>query len=402
MTKSILKSIFAGAAFIASSLITNVAIAQNGAVNSAEFFILPENAKYEKALEKIREASYHEKTKDKAKTWYIRAKVFTAIVQASAEDEKIAKLVKNPIDSAFASIKKVKEIEKAAGEDKYTDLIENISNEGNVLNVQQSLEIQLKNAVLNQVVKYQETDFEKSYDLMLPLVNYFEGDTSMLSNVVYFATKAEKFDKVAIYSEQLADIEEYSEGLSFYQSASYAYYKLEDSTNFLRILEKGAKRFPKEPYFLTNIADIYIQSKDYPKAIEMLKKVNEIEPSVKNMMNIAIMYQSEDQTEKAIEYYKKVLELDAQDFDATFALARHYYIAAADVYNKLEGKDQAATNPKMKSVIENADKSIIYAKKAVEINSDDTTLYNMLKDLYTMKEDTKNIELMKKKIEGNK
>jgi tetratricopeptide (TPR) repeat protein len=408
MTKSILKSMLAGAAFVASSFLTNTVIAQNGAINSAEFFILPENANYEKALEKIRQATFHDKTKDNAKTWYVRAKVFTAIIQVGNEDEKVAALVTNPADSAFASISKVKEMEKANGEDKYTKMIESASNGKEELDAQQilqnqsKLENQLKGAVLNQVVKYQETDFEKSYDLMLPLVNYFKGDTSMLSNVIYFATKAEKFDKAATYSEQLGDIEEYTDGLASYQSAAYSYYKLQDSTNFLRILEKGAERYPKEPYFLTNIADVYIQKKDYPKAIEILKKVNEIEPNTKNLTNIALMYQSEKQPEKAVEYYKKVLELDAQDYDATFALAVHYYRQAANVYNTLQGNDQEATNPKMKPVIESADQSIIYAKKAIEINSEDITLYNMLKDLYVMKEDTKNIELMKKKIEENK
>ncbi|AFM04783.1 tetratricopeptide repeat protein [Bernardetia litoralis DSM 6794] len=398
MTNSILKSIFAGAAFVAGSLLTNIAVAQNGAVNTAEFYIKPETAKYEKALEKIRQATYHEKTKDKAKTWYIRAKVFITIFEVGTEDKKVAALVSNPVDSAFLSMQKAKELEKGSKKDTYTKRIEDPAFQTEV-GMETGLEQRIKNDLLAEVVKYQDTEFEKAYEVMIPIVTYLPADTTNLTYISYFASKAEKLKEAAIYSEKLGDVEEYTGNVEAYQSAAYSYYKLEDSVNFLRILEKGAKRFPKETYFLTNIADVHIKAKDYPKAIEILKKVVEIEPTAKVLTNIAIMYQGEEQPEKAVEYYKKVLELDAQDYDATFALALHYYRQAA---NELEGNDQAATSPKMKMVIENADQSIIYAKKAMEINNDDDALYSMLKDLYVMKEDSKNVELMKKKIADRK
>lgn len=402
MTKSILKSILAGAAFVACSLLTNTAIAQNGALTSAEFFIAPNEAKYEKALEKVRQATYHKKTKDDARTFYVRAKVFTAIYEASAEDKEVATLVENPIDSAFASIQKALEIEKAEGDDKYTKYIEDPAFQSDY-GMETGLQTRLKGAILNEVQKYQDAeDFAMAYEAMIPIVTYLPKDTTNLTYIGYFANKAEKMDKAAMYYEQLADMEEYQGAMEAYQSAAYAYYKAEDSVNFLRVLEKGSERFPKETYFLTNIADTYIRRKDYPKAIEILKKVVEIKPDTKTLTNIAIMYQGEDQPEKAVEYYKKVLELDPQDYDATFALAIHYYRQAANVYNKLVGEEQDPTNPKMKPVLEDGENAIVYAKKAMEINSDDVTLYSMLKDLYTMKDDEKNVELMKKKIEENK
>lgn len=402
MTKSILKSIFAGAICVAGSFLTNEATAQNSALSSAEFFIKPEEAKYEKALEKVRQATYHEKTKDKARTWYVRAKVFTTILEAGAEKPEVAALVENPIDSALISMNKALEIEKAEGEDRYTKQIEDPAFQGD-LGMETGLQVRLKNSILNKVQAYQDAeDYTKAYETMIPIVTYFKPDTTNLTYIGYFASKAERFDKAAMYYEKLADMEEYTEGIEAYQSAAYSYYQIEDSTNFLRVLEKAHQRYPKETYFITNIADVYIRKKDYMKAIEWLKKANEIEPNIKTLTNIAIMYQSEDQSEKAVEYYQKVLELDPKDYDATFALALHYYRQAANVYNSLEGNDQAATSAKMKPVIENADQSIIYVKKAIEINDEDTTLYSMLKDLYTMKEDQKNIDLMKKKIDEKK
>ncbi|PIY08984.1 MAG: hypothetical protein COZ18_09415 [Flexibacter sp. CG_4_10_14_3_um_filter_32_15] len=402
MTKSILKSIVAGTAFVAGSFLTNIAIAQNGALTSAEFFILPENANYEKALDKVRQATYHKKTEGKARTWYVRAKVFTTILEVGAEKPEVAALIENPIDSALVSMNKALETEKAEGKDKYTKMIEDPAFQS-ALGMETGLQVRLKNTILNKVQKYQDSeDYLKAYETMIPIVTYFKADTTNLSFIGYFANKAEVYDKAAMYYEKLGDMDEYSSGMEAYQTAAYSYYQIEDSTNFFRILEKGAERYPKETYFLTNIADIYIKRKDYPKAIETLKKANAIEPSTKTLTNIAIMYQSEKQPEKAAEYYKKVLELDESDYDATFALTVHYYKQAADVYNKLVGEEQDPTNEKMKPVLKDAEEAIMYAKKAAEINDEDITLYNILKDLYTMKEDEANIEKMKKELERRK
>ncbi len=402
MTNSNLKSIFVGAAFVAGSLLTNGAIAQNGALSSAEFYISAEKPNYEKALEKVRQATFHKKTEGSARTYYTRAKVFTSIAEAGLEDKEVAALVTNPTDSAVISMAKALEIEKTEGKNEYTKMIEDPAFQSDY-GMETGLQIRLKNAILNDVQKYQESeDYVMAYKRMLPIVNYFEPDTTNLTFIGYFATKAEMYKEAAMYSEKLGDMEEYQSGIEAYQSAAYAYYQLKDTTNLLRILGKGTERFPKETYFVNSSADVYIRRKDYKTAIELLKKANEIEPSVKTLTNIAIMYQSEDQNEKAIEYYQKVLDLDNTDYDATFAIATHYYREAAKVYNKLIGAEQDATGEKMKPVIKDADKSIIYTKKAMEINSDDVALYTILKDLYTMKEDKANVEKMKKKIEEMK
>lgn len=401
MTKLILKSILTGAAFVAGSFLTN-AIAQNGAVTSAEFLVSSENPNYEKALEKIREATYHPKTQDKAKTWYVRAKVFTSVFEGGTTNTEVAALVKNPLDSAFASMNKALELEKAEGKDTYTKKIEDPVFQGNT-GMETGLQVRIKNTLLNQVQKYQEAeDFTKAYESMIPIVTYLPKDTTNLIYIGYFASKAEKIEQAAIHYEQLGDMEEYTGGVEAYQSAAYSYYKLEDSTNFLRILEKGLKRYPQESYFITNIADIYIRRKDYMKAIELLKQANEIKPNASTLTNIALMYQQEKQPEKAVEYFKKVLEIDSQNYDANFAVALHYYRQAADPYNELNMAERDITNPTMKPIIENADQSIIYAKKAIEINNEDETLYKLMKDLYTIKNDEKNIELMENKIKEKK
>lgn len=402
MTKSILKSILAGAAFVAGSFLTNTATAQNGALSSAEFYLNPNEAKYEKALEKVRQATYHKKTIGKARTWYVRAKVFTTIAEVGIENKKVAALVENPLDSALISMNKALEVEKAEGDDRYTKKIEDPAFQGDY-GMETGLKIRLKNAILNKVQKYQDAeDYTNAYESMIPIVTYFTLDTTNLTFIGYFANKAEKYDKAAIYYEKLANMEEYTDAMEAYQSAAYSYYKMKDSVNFLRILEKGMERFPKETYFITNAADTYIKRKDYTKAIELLKKANEIEPSTKTLTNIAIMYGQLEKYEESMKYYKKVLELDSEDYRAAYAIASHYYRQAANVYNVLEGEEQASTHEKMKPVIENADKSIIYFKKAIEINDDDVTLYNALKDLYVMKEDEANIEKMKKKIASKK
>lgn len=402
MTQSIFKSILAGAVFVAGSFLTNGAIAQNGAINKAEFYLTGDKPSYEKALENIRAATYHEKTKDKARTWYVRANVFTTIFEIGREDAAVAALVTNPMDSAFAAINTALEIEKAEGKDTYTKKIEDEVFQTET-GIQSGLKVRIRGAILTEVQKYQDAEFEKAYQAMIPLVTYFKPDTTYLSYIGYFADKAEKLDKAAMYYEKLADIEEYDGSKEAYQSASYAYYRLNDTTNFLRVLNKASTKFPQETYFIVNAADIHIQQKEYDKAIALLNKAYTLEPTKTNyLLQIARMYEQEENKEKAMEYYTKIVEVEPLNYDANYTIAAHYYRLASGAFNELDAKDRLVTNPKMKLVIENADKSIFYFKKAVEANSEEESLYMALKDLYYLKDDQKNSDLMKEKIEAMK
>ncbi|WP_338794138.1 tetratricopeptide repeat protein [Bernardetia sp. MNP-M8] len=407
MTKSILKSIIVGTAFVTGSFLTNETIAQNGALTSAEFFATPQEGNYEKALEKVRQATYHKKTEGKARTWYTRAKVFTAIVEAGVEDKEVAALVENPIDSAFASMTKALEVEKAEGDDKYTKRIEDPAFQSD-LGMETGLQARLKNAILNNVQKYQDAeDFVKAYETMLPLATYLSTDTTNLIYTAYFANKAEKLDKSAFFYEKLGNIEEYTGAVDAYQSAAYSYYKLEDSTNFLRVLEKGAERFPQEPYFITNAADVYIQQENYDKAIEMLQKAEAIAPDdVRQLTILARLYDQLEQKDKAFEYYEKIYKLDPQDEEAIRALGVGYYQIAGDLYRELEDEAKKSKDKKInkedaryKKMITYADKSIPYLMAYKDLTDEKSAVYSTLMNLYMYKGDEVNEDKMRKLAE---
>ena len=407
MTKSILKSILAGAAFVAGSFLTNDVVAQNGAVNSAEFYILPENANYEKALDKIRQATFHDKTKDKAKTWYVRAKVFTSILQAGIEDEKVAALVDNPADSAFVSMKKVKEIEKAEGEDKYTDMLENLSSEG--VNVQQSLESQLKNAILSDVQTYQDTDFERAYKAVVPLVEYFGKDTTLLTYAGYFANKAEDYDRAGYYFEQLGDLEEYNSS-DGYQSSAAAYYKLGDTTKLLHVLEKGSKRYPEESYFVLVASDIYVKQQKYEEAIEALEKANKLDSqNVQQLTILARLSNELERTENAYKYYEKIYEIEGDNEEAVRALGVGYYQIAGDLYRQLDEEAKKSKTKKIdkederyKRMITYVDKSIPYLMVYKDLADNKSAVYSTLMNLYIYKGDDAKADEMEKLAEKSK
>ena len=406
MTKSILKSILASAAFVAGSFITNNAVAQNGAVTSAEYLISPESRNYEKALDKIRQATYHEKTKDKVKTYYVRAKVFTAILQAGLEDEKVAALVTNPADSAFEAMVKVKEMEKAAGEDKYTEQLTNISTEG--LNVLPSLENQLKNAVLIDVQKYQETDFERAYNAVVPLVNYFKGDTTLLTYAGYFANKAEKLDKAGYYFEQLGDVEGYNSS-DAYQSAVSSYYQVGDTVKLLNVVEKAKQKYPEEKYFLLMGSDIYRRKGDYEKAIEYLQKASELDPkNVQYLTSLARMSNEIEKKEDAYSYYAKVVDIEKDNEEAVRALGAGYYEDARKIYDELEGEATAAKksinkeDKRYKEMIILADKAIPYLMMYKDISEDKSIVYSTLANIYLYKGNDAKFEEMKKLAKESK
>lgn len=396
----------AGAAFVAGSLLTNTVVAQNGAVSSAEFLVTSENPNYEKALDKIRQATYHEKTKDKAKTYYVRAKVFTAILQAGAEDEKVAALVTNPADSAFEAMKKVKAMEKAAGEDKYTEKLINISTDG--LNVQQSLETQLKNTILNDVQKYQETDVERAYKAMVPLVDYFGNDTTLLTYAGYFANQSEKYDEAGVYFERLGDIEGYNKS-DAYQSAASAYYQAEDTIKLMNIVKKGTAKFPEEKYFLLVANDVHIKREEYQEAIDVLKKVHTLEPkNVQYLITLARLSNQLEKKEDAYSYYKKIYEIEADNEEALRALGVGYYEDAGEIYRVLRkeatdaGKSINKEDKRFKEMVVLADKAIPYLMAYKDISEDKSIVYSTLMNVYIYKGDAKKADEMEKLAKESK
>ncbi len=396
MTQSILKSIVAGAVFVTGSLFTNGVIAQNGAIYKAETYT--EKGEYAKALENIREASYHEKTADKPRTWYTRAKLFITIFEASTTNPEVGKLVENPIDSAFASMKRVKELEKDEKNKRYTMQIEDPVFQTET-GMETGLQARIKNDLFAEVVKYQDTEFKKAYELMIPIVTYLPKDTTNLIYIGYFANKAELFDKAGMYYEELGDVEIYN-SIDGYQSSVYAYSQIKDTISMVRVIEKATKRYPQEPYFILTSVNIYINQKEYDKAIEMLEKAHAIKPETSHLITIARIYDQREDSEKAMEYYKKAFESDPQNYDIAYTLGAYYYKKALSEYNELDQKDRAVTNPKMKTILTNAALAIPYFKQTVEINDEDKSVYNALRQLYNIQNDQTNVELMIKKVEG--
>ena len=92
-------------------LLTGFAVmAQNSKVSSAITYL--ENGELDRALDAIEPATMNEKTANKAKTWFYRGRIFSAI--AFDQSEKFTSLTDSPLDSALISFNTAMKMEDVA------------------------------------------------------------------------------------------------------------------------------------------------------------------------------------------------------------------------------------------------------------------------------------------------
>jgi tetratricopeptide (TPR) repeat protein len=189
-----------------------------------------------------------------------------------------------PIDSN-ALIKAYKAYKKAIELDKKHSFVKRKSTKKALANLRELL---MNKAVTyyyaknnNEALNY----IEKSIDLFqYPRT---ESDTLIKAGAYYyyagiFAFGAKKLDKAKNYFLKAIN-EKYEIGNS-YKYLAETLYKLNDSTQAVKLLEEGAQKFPQEPDIIYSLIDYYTPRGQYDKAFKYLDKAIKLAP------NNAILY----------------------------------------------------------------------------------------------------------------
>jgi serine/threonine protein kinase len=135
-------------------------------------------------------------------------------------------------------------------------------------------------------------------------------------------TKArnEAIEKAKSFSDRVTDRER------LYIEAYFARFIEKNSEKYSAILQKIAKRYPKEKliYFLLGA---YYEDKDPYKAIEEFNKALELDPKYGQSLNlIAYSYTDIGNYEKAIEYFKKYASVYSGDANPFSSMAEAYFM----------------------------------------------------------------------------
>jgi tetratricopeptide (TPR) repeat protein len=232
-------------------------------------------------------------------------------------------------------------------------------------------ETNISNAVRNGgVIAYNKKDYKTAYEKFVAATVINPNDTAMYLNAGIAARNIEdypgmitQFKKViSLNSPQSKDL--YSEVISTVLS------KQKDTTAALAIIKEATAKFPENTDWIKTETQIYIDRGDAAKSEQMLVALAAKEP---NNPNYQVLLGNI--------YFSQALKLQADR-------------------NKIDPKKVKEFNEvtgKMNGLL---DKSLPFYKKALEVDAKNQGALETLKTIYAFRNDTKNYEDIKKRLDA--
>jgi tetratricopeptide (TPR) repeat protein len=397
------------------------AMAQRAKVSSADDAVKSNDLV--KAKADIQAALENDKTKNEAKTWYVKGKVYEAL---ATKDKSSGEAME-----AFESYKKALEISPKMPEallemnQRMFNLYATVGNAGyGNLNDQK---YDSAYARFNEAFSIAQFYNGKNLGGTIPT------DTSMTFYTGYAASQAGKKDEAVTYLTKAADLQFKGEPALFVILAQL-YEEKGDKANWLKAIESGKTMFPKDKRFNDMEMIYYSKTGKTDELIGMLeKKVAESPNDFQTVLDYGIRVDNlanphdpepkpanyDDLMTKAEGAYKKAIELKSDDATANFQLGALYFNRAVGYNKELNGMDSKLQNsPKAKDLqtkveglmnqalpfFEKADENFTAKGSAMEAGDKQTyesCLYALQK-IYAIKNQTDKVEAVKKKLEGLK
>lgn len=272
---------------------------------------------YAEAAELIEPAITFEKTKDKGRTWYIRAEIYDKI--AASEDEALKAKYPNALEKAAESYKKTLELEK----------------EGSTFyGLSQVAYDQLYGRTLNAGVEsYNNGDYETAYQDFMNVTKVNPEDTTGYLYGAMMAQELEHYDDALKNYDKLFSLGNYP--TSALGSVIYIYLnEKEDPEKALEYVKMAQEKYPNDNNFQRQEVDILIKMDKLEEAITELKDAIEREPENSLLVtNLAMLYDMTEHYADAEVYYKKALEMEPNNRNALINLAV-LYIGKGDAIMK--------------------------------------------------------------------
>lgn len=168
------------------------------------------------------------------------------------------------------------------------------------------------------------------------------------------------------------------------QHISDLYKERGDTANYLRTLEEGYQRFPKEFFFLGNLINYYIFNGQEEQGIEYLDKAIEMDPNNAEYYNVkGSVMETLNKITEAEAAYDQALTLDGNNFKALNGKARMIYIRAAALEEKsVMARDMKVADMLQNQAIELFKQALPYFEKAAEQNPTDADNLRTLRSIY--------------------
>ena len=385
-------------------LISAGCFAQKANVKKAKNLALQETPDFSGARAAINEALTNEETKDLADTWYTAGLI--GYQELSKENEKTylgqARDEKRAGEAVVESFDYWMKAADLAGK-------KVLDKKGNEVLADKKTYALLQKKVLEyyknqELVKYgiylnDQRDFATAYGvfqrhLSIPELSLMQNEKlqkEMPKDSIYdqykyytaiFAIQAE------MHPEAIAVLEEMKNGnyeaIMVNQFLYQEYVNVQDTANYVRVLQDAVVRFPQEPWFLQNLINHYIFSGQEQEAINYLDQAIAREPNVAQYHLIkGNLNENQKNYEAALADFDRALAIDPTMADAEAGKGRVYYNQAVkmneDAALIADAKEYKKALEEMNAMFR---QSMPFFEKAHELAPDNRDYMITLRGLY--------------------
>jgi tetratricopeptide (TPR) repeat protein len=377
----------------------SVAFGQKKAVTDALKFAKDAKPNFEEARKKIKEALANAETKDDAKTWFVAGQIESIVVDGEIAQQVLGKkpneaVMYGALENIYPYFSKAYELdnlpnEKGKVKPKYSKDIKAI------------LKADLPHYIYGGAYYFENLDYRKAHDFFNDYIEIADSkllkegektdvtvpvDSNYIFANYYAALASSQLNdhNAAIVAMKRASKQDYKQN-EIIQYLAEEYRNVADTANFEATLSEGLAIFPKEPYFLLNLINIYIQTGRNEKAIDYINTAIVNDPTNANLYDVAgRIYESGFKNlDKAEEYFKKATEIDGENAETQSNLGRIYFNQAVnqlDAANTIQ--DMKRYNEEKEKANELFKKALPYFEKSLQLSPDIQETKIALRSIY--------------------
>lgn len=366
-----------------------------------------------KAKAEIEPAIDHIKTMENAKTWYYRGLIYENIYKNSfAKDEKSGEVL-------YPELEPAREGAVLTSIESYKKAIAIGSKKINMAEVKQHHAEMSKWAYQEGVNYYNLKDygnaanlFAKCYEVKLDY-DMVDNEAAYNAGLAYKLAgdqgKVEEFLRICIQNEFKAE-QVYLDLLHMYGQDEA------DADKYKATLTEAREKFPDNKDIIQEEINIYLEAKEYDKALGNLDKAIKLDPTNKQLLyargiildNQQATLRTEDKTDEANAAYdraeadyKRVVELDPEGFDGNYSIGALYYNRGAEMLNEANNIMDDTKYKAAKIEAETQLKSALpFLEKAHTIDPNDAQTMSSLKIIYARTNQMDKFDEMKEKLEN--
>ncbi len=386
----------------------NVKKAKNAALSA-------ESPDYAGAREAIKEALTNPETANDAETWYVAGLI--------GNKEADGLFAKQSLGQAIDERVKGEAVVESYNYWLVADSLALIPNEKGKINkkVHSSVTNSFVDYFVNQeFVKYgiylnEQRDYKRAYEVFkihldipkLPMMQDEKLQAKLPLDTVYdqykfyaglFATQAEMHPEAIAIFEEMKDGN--YEAISVNQFLYQEYLALQDTANFVRVLQDATAKFPAEPWFLQNLINHYIFSGQEATALDYLSQAIEREPNTAQYYYIrGNINENLKNYDAAIADFNAALAIDPAFADAQAGIGRVYYNQAVKLNEDAAYiPDQKEYDAKLAEMEAMFLKSLPFFEKAHELAPENRDYMIVLRQLYYRSNDEAKYNAISEKL----